>query len=144
MKYWLTIFLLMLSPLLTEAATCITHGFPNEGNDGGQLFVDPGLTYFTYSPPPGALPTGLEFWMHFFPSDVPKDQMYILWYLNNAYGHGRRMGMAFAGYGTEHGVVNFPLSTFVHPGESFVVVIGNSTGVRHNIYLTVTYRECWP
>lgn len=136
--------ILMTSP--SVALSCRTDIWPDTNNQGGAWLYPAGVTYpIVLTPPPGAVSVGLEFWMHQFPHDAPAGTMYLLWYLNDAQHGGRRMGIAWNGSPAEQGgaFVNFPLSTFLHSGEQFVVTIVNNSGADRWGYLAVTVRTCF-
>jgi len=137
----------LLASVAPVGAACRTVTLPNSNDSGGAVHLQPGENYIIngYTAPPGAASVGLEFWMHAFPAGVPQNSQYLLVYLNDAH-HGARRIFHAQNTGPEFDTglpVNFPLSTFVNPGEWFTVNWLNNAGRPVDGYLIVTLRECF-
>lgn len=145
MRYLLVLLLLLIAAT-AEASQCRTITLPDSNGNGGAITVQPGSNYIVnYSPPPNASSVGLEFWTHAFPGGVPEYSQYLLVYLNDPTHNARRIFHAWNS-GPEYPgsyAVNFPMSTFVNPGEQFVVNWLNNTSGPVSGYFAVTIRECY-
>lgn len=118
------------------------EGFPTFSIPPGRHAV------LRYEPPVGAASVGLEFWSHWIGNaQTPDATVQITWYIERP-GDGPvtsrvlTMGMDWNRRMVE--VKNFPMSTFVHPGEVFWVAINNDNEFNVPYFLAVTIRECLP
>lgn len=141
-----SILLLLFLASPVRAETCRTVMLPESNNTGGSITVQPGSNYIIQYTPPAGARVGLEFWMHAFPGGAPENTQYLLVYLNYP-SHGARRMFHAQNAGPEYGTglpVNFPLSTWVHQGEWFVVNWLNNTDTPQGGYFIVTLRQCFP
>lgn len=121
---------------------------PESNGSGGAITYPVGVHYYQvlYNHPGGGARVGIQFWHHVFDAGAPENSLYLLVYLNNEQQTGRRLFWA-ANAGPEAGhwwAVNFPMSTWINPGEQLAVVSVNNSGATRFGSLIVTLRECFP
>lgn len=133
-----------VAPIAAQA--CRTVTLPNSDNTGGAFTQPVGVTYPVSYINTTAAPIGLEFWFHAFWMGSPQPwQLLYLVYINRPGDIGRRIFWAGNGAPDEYNTgkpVAFPMSTFIQPGETFIVASVNQTGSPAPGYLVVTLREC--
>ena len=123
-----------------------TVTLPDSDGTGGAFTQPVGVTYpITYTVPSTATAgVGLEFWFHqFWAGAASPNTLYYLVYINRPGDVGRRIFWA-ANAADEFNTgkaVSFPMSTWINPGETFIVASVNDTGVEATGYLIVTLRE---
>ena len=123
-----------------------TITLPDSDGTGGAFTQPVGVTYpIQYTVPANApAGVGLEFWFHQFwaGASAPWTLQYLV-YINRPGDEGRRI--FWAGNGADEfntgKAVSFPMSTWICPGETFIVASVNQTGHEAPGYLIVTLRE---
>lgn len=136
---------LLLLPLTSVyAQTCHTNTYPDSNGSGGAYTQAGGVTYPIVYTNSTLVPIGLEFWFHAFWAGGNPAELYYLVYINRPTDVGRRIFWAsnIADEYQTGKAISFPMSTFVQPGETFVVASVNNTGSPAPGYLIVTIREC--
>ena len=164
-RYALALVLCLLLPALAGAQSslsCRTITLPEQGGDGQlepiivpALTISPGMYPVVYfHPGPGAT-VGLEFWAHKIHTagvpDPPKDLIFVNGYISNITADATgnpdiKLVMPGQSRGPDwDGVWRvFPMSTFLHPGEYFVVGLYNGWTRAATVSLAITIRECVP
>ena len=143
MRLLLSALLIILMVTGAEGA-CRTITLPNSNGTSGDVLVPPGgYRPIEYFPPVGATSVGLEFWFHQFSAASPVGTQYLLVYLNRPDAGAQRIfHVEHVGSETTGETKSFPMSTFVNPGEHFIVGWLNNTPNWQSGRLIVTVREC--
>jgi hypothetical protein len=143
----ISIFMLLCVVGSAQAESCRTVMLPESDTTGGAVSIPPGGgLMIEYYPPTGAR-VGIEFWFHAFPAGAPQNTQYLLVYLNRYPDKLARRIFHAQNTGSEYGTglsVNFPMSTWIHQDEHFIVGWLNNTDQWQDGYLIVTLRECYP
>ena len=142
MKVLLSVLVFVLMATTASAASvCTTRTLP--GSPTGFVTLPPGQSNVVFYIPPGGS-AGLEFWSHRFPGapiahETIRLSMAHLFLSTGQFVVTSIMNNAGTDRGQYH---NFALSTFVNPGEAWVVTGENLNPFPVQVFLIITAREC--